>query len=433
MHFINKLICLLFYCLLVTEVFPQTQSYISTNGNINNLFPIRNIYNISTFTPLKRNSSTGVLDSLIYISTYGDRNRIAYYYNNDLSLNYFTNAVWSNGEWINLDKHTNTYNSEGNLESVLWEWFNTSSGEWLKDAKDVYNYDSLENRIFHLHQYFNEEEFVNSFKYENYFYGRNLLVSVGQKWIDNEWVNNSRIINTYTSNYLKDSALFQEWINNQWINSRIGIFEYDENHNTIAILSKTWQEQQWIDFALGLFEYDENNNLVLENFQKIVYNNWENWFRVFYEYDDKNNLIHLFGDEWENGQWVPEDEPLKVTNPDGILIGFIAKELFLYYSLPKSVEGEKNIVNGFNLFQNNPNPFNSTTKIKFSIPNSAFCTLTVFDLLGREVTTLVNEPKQAGEYEVEFNAVKYGLSSGVYLYRLTAGSFSSTKKFVYLR
>jgi len=433
MHFINKLICLLFYCLLVTEVFPQTQSYISTNGNINNLFPIRNIYNISTFTPLKRNSSTGVLDSLIYISTYGDRNRIAYYYNNDLSLNYFTNAVWSNGEWINLDKHTNTYNSEGNLESVLWEWFNTSSGEWLKDAKDVYNYDSLENRIFHLHQYFNEEEFVNSFKYENYFYGRNLLVSVGQKWIDNEWVNNSRIINTYTSNYLKDSALFQEWINNQWINSRIGIFEYDENHNTIAILSKTWQERQWIDFALGLFEYDENNNLVLENFQKIVYNNWENWFRVFYEYDDKNNLIHLFGDEWENGQWVPEDEPLKVTNPDGILIGFIAKELFLYYSLPKSVEGEKNIVNGFNLFQNNPNPFNSTTKIKFSIPNSAFCTLTVFDLLGREVTTLVNEPKQAGEYEVEFNAVKYGLSSGVYLYRLTAGSFSSTKKFVYLR
>jgi hypothetical protein len=62
-------------------------------------------------------------------------------------------------------------------------------------------------------------------------------------------------------------------------------------------------------------------------------------------------------------------------------------------------------------------------------------------LLGREVAVLINEPKQAGEYEVEFDASNYGLSSGIYLYRLvvsgtnplTAGSYSSTKKFVYLR
>jgi hypothetical protein len=59
--------------------------------------------------------------------------------------------------------------------------------------------------------------------------------------------------------------------------------------------------------------------------------------------------------------------------------------------------------------------------------------LKVFDILGRVVATLVNEPKQAGEYEVEFNADKYGLTSGVYFYQLTAGSFSSTKTFVYLR
>jgi hypothetical protein len=90
-------------------------------------------------------------------------------------------------------------------------------------------------------------------------------------------------------------------------------------------------------------------------------------------------------------------------------------------------------INEFRLEQNYPNPFNPGTTIKFSSPHSAFITLKVYDLLGREVATLVNEPKQTGEYEVEFHADKYGLSSGVYLYKLNAGSFTSTKKFVYLQ
>ncbi len=87
----------------------------------------------------------------------------------------------------------------------------------------------------------------------------------------------------------------------------------------------------------------------------------------------------------------------------------------------------------FQLYQNYPNPFNPTTKIKYAIKDEGLVILKVFDLLGREVTTLVNEPKQAGEYEIEFIADKYGLTSGVYFYQLTSGSFTSTKKFIYLR
>ncbi|MCX8009927.1 MAG: T9SS type A sorting domain-containing protein [Ignavibacteria bacterium] len=71
--------------------------------------------------------------------------------------------------------------------------------------------------------------------------------------------------------------------------------------------------------------------------------------------------------------------------------------------------------------------------MKFSISNFGFTSLKVFDLLGSEVATLINEPKQPGEYEIEFDASKYGLSSGVYLYQLRAGSFTATKKFVYIR
>ena len=85
----------------------------------------------------------------------------------------------------------------------------------------------------------------------------------------------------------------------------------------------------------------------------------------------------------------------------------------------------------FELMQNYPNPFNPTTTIGFQIPTSGFVTLKVFDLLGREVAMLVNEELRPGSYERQFDASN--LASGVYLYRLQAGSFLQTRKLLLLR
>jgi uncharacterized delta-60 repeat protein len=93
------------------------------------------------------------------------------------------------------------------------------------------------------------------------------------------------------------------------------------------------------------------------------------------------------------------------------------------------------IPKSFSLSQNYPNPFNPTTKIRFSIPpyegGKGDVTLTVFDLLGREITTLVNEQLKPGTYEVEWDASNY--SSGMYFYKLTSESFSETKKLILLK
>ncbi|MDR3626938.1 MAG: T9SS type A sorting domain-containing protein [Ignavibacteriaceae bacterium] len=86
---------------------------------------------------------------------------------------------------------------------------------------------------------------------------------------------------------------------------------------------------------------------------------------------------------------------------------------------------------GFNLQQNYPNPFNPNTTIEYSIPAVLNVTLKVYDLLGREVTTLVNKEQLAGSYKVNFNAT--GLASGVYLYRLTAGKYSKANKLILLK
>jgi hypothetical protein len=85
----------------------------------------------------------------------------------------------------------------------------------------------------------------------------------------------------------------------------------------------------------------------------------------------------------------------------------------------------------FQLMQNYPNPFNPSTRISFDIAEPSHVKLVVFDLLGREVKVLVDEEKNPGRYEVDFNASE--LPSGVYLYRFITASFSEVKKLTVIR
>ncbi len=102
-------------------------------------------------------------------------------------------------------------------------------------------------------------------------------------------------------------------------------------------------------------------------------------------------------------------------------------------SIITSVDETSNgtIPKAFMLSQNHPNPFNPETKIQFSVPATGFVSLQVFDILGREVRTLLHETRNAGNYQLDFNAA--GLASGVYFYRLTANNFIQTKRMVLLR
>ena len=85
----------------------------------------------------------------------------------------------------------------------------------------------------------------------------------------------------------------------------------------------------------------------------------------------------------------------------------------------------------YTLYQNYPNPFNPTTSIKYEIQNGGLVQLKVYDILGREVVTLVNAYQPSGNHTVEFNG--HNLSSGIYFYQLKSGSFSSTRKFILMK
>jgi hypothetical protein len=110
-------------------------------------------------------------------------------------------------------------------------------------------------------------------------------------------------------------------------------------------------------------------------------------------------------------------------------------EVFKFNIIITDVEDEKQIPSEFALEQNYPNPFNPSTRIQYQVPNISQVTLKVFDVLGNEVATLVNEEKTAGSYEVEFQSSvgSHQLASGIYYYQLRADSFLKIRKMILIK
>ena len=167
---------------------------------------------------------------------------------------------------------------------------------------------------------------------------------------------------------------------------------------------------------------------------------------------DNNNWITIVPEatSTSNEEWTIDEFPL--VNARFVQVHFINNNQSTWAGL---WEGEiwgtnttvvdpsnNNLLNGFSLSQNYPNPFNPSTTINYSIPGSSFVSLIIYNVLGKAVATLVNEEKSGGSYEVKFSTIGgsssgggdiYNLPSGIYFYRLQAGSFVETKKMILLK
>jgi hypothetical protein len=118
------------------------------------------------------------------------------------------------------------------------------------------------------------------------------------------------------------------------------------------------------------------------------------------------------------------------------LIGFTNNGILIGDSIITEIFDPNPIIYSCCLNQNYPNPFNPITTITYQIPERGFVTLKVYDILGREVATLVNEEKTAGSYEVQFNSHSgnvRNLTSGIYFYQLKVGVYEETKKMILLK
>jgi len=148
------------------------------------------------------------------------------------------------------------------------------------------------------------------------------------------------------------------------------------------------------------------------------------------------------GDTWTSQSFTPYSYLQQVSCVDSITV-WVLGDRKLYGTTSGGVTDVNNETTfypeKFSLSQNFPNPFNPATTITYQIPHAGFVTLKVYDILGREIATLVNEEKPAGSFEVQFNG--NGLTSGIYFYQIKAGDpstssgqgYSETKKMILLK
>ncbi|HLG33165.1 MAG TPA: glycosyl hydrolase 53 family protein [Ignavibacteriaceae bacterium] len=144
--------------------------------------------------------------------------------------------------------------------------------------------------------------------------------------------------------------------------------------------------------------------------------------------DDKGSGLFYWAPEWISVPTLGSPwENVTLFDFTGELLNSIS----VFDSIPSGIQPPELISDSFNLYQNYPNPFNSKTIINFSVPKESFITLKVFDILGNEITTLVNEEKPFGNFYVEFDG--NDLPSGVYFYRMQTGNFTGIKKLILMR
>ena len=147
---------------------------------------------------------------------------------------------------------------------------------------------------------------------------------------------------------------------------------------------------------------------------------------TFYPSGTSEVSVHFYDTIMTHGSGTATIRVEKKSNPNQF-----RDQTFGATTEPIGIHQISTIVKEFSLNQNYPNPFNPNTKINFTLPKTEAVFLKVYDILGREVKSLVNETLSQGEYQVDFDAKD--LSSGMYYYSLRAGDFVSVKKMVLVK
>lgn len=372
-----------------------------------------------------------LIDSLIAESVSGAKVKFLFEYNTDGKMTERTEFLQdTNGNWQIMDKDEYFYDTSNNLvREIYLSWVNA---EWDSSVQILYEYNQNNNLISTILQSYVTSNWENEARTTNtYDQAGNEITSLTELWENNQWINSSMVYNYYSPENKRDSLLFKIWDGNDWQNYSRSSFYYDSLTTYLElIIGQLWTGNQFQDYLKLSIRNDELGNQTQQLEEIWNGNAWVNDAKRDYTYI-WNYFESGYSELWNGTNWIPGDSPIFVNNPDGFKIAIIIHSINIYYIIVNVESTNSNIPSEFSLFQNYPNPFNPTTSLQYAIGSRQFVTLRVYDLLGREVATLVNEEKPAGEYEVVFNGAN--LPSGIYFYQLKADEFTQTKKMILLK
>ena len=357
---------------------------------------------------------------------------------------------WSEGQWGNSARQTCTYDANGNMLISLFEqWAN---GQWGNIGRQTCTYDANGNMHTHLYEYWSNGQWGNDGCWTyTYDANGNNLISLYEQWANGQWGNSERQTCTYDANGNMLIHLHESWSNGQWVDDSRETYTYDAKGNMLTDMYEVWSNGQMVNGGRETYSHDANGSMLTHLHESWSNGQWVNTWRYTYTYDAGGNLTSLWSYQWLNSAWTPTDLPTRggifvVSDSAGnsYHLGQGYSYTFIRRLIISGVASQSgNVSAGFSLSQNYPNPFNPTTKIQFTIVNphlpyeaqrggqGQLTIVKVFDILGNEVATLVNEVKEPGTYAVEFNGSN--LASGVYFYRLQAGTYVQTRRLLLVR
>ncbi|MHC1736638.1 MAG: T9SS type A sorting domain-containing protein [Ignavibacteriaceae bacterium] len=342
---------------------------------------------------------------------------------------------WSNGIWENDYRGTLTNDAMGRILTEIAEFW--SEGAWVPSARYTSTYDASGNILSWTAEGYQGSVWENESQYTfTYDASGNLIQEISRDWVTNVWVNKMRTTSSYDGNGNVVLEVFESYTNGAWVNTWQNIFSYNASGYMITERVERWENSAWVNYGQYTCTYDANAGLLTDLYQRWESGAWANSTKCEYINDNYGYVVQGDFYKWQTGAWATGDGSLTIKFTEISVLrtwSYYARRILVQYFVVSGINYGTTPPNEYSLLQNYPNPFNPETVIRYGLQVPGRVSLKLFDLLGNEVATLVNEEKTAGAYEYKLSTLNYKLSSGVYFYQIRAGRYVSTKKMVVLK
>lgn len=375
----------------------------------------------------------------------------------------FLRRAWRDGAWADDLRVRFTYDAAGvPQEWVLARWDTTA---WVQQQRRVYAHDARGRLVEETDQVRDGDSWRNVERSLLAYDQRgNLVEQVLQRWEAAAWINDLRLLNTFGADDRRERAQIDRWIEGRWepeeqdrlvYDARGNLVErrllrwngsdwvgrvreytvYNEADQPTETVRQVWTGSEWVpclSCRRSQFAYDRRGRLVEEQVQYWI-GQWVDLAREHYVVDTRGHAVERIVQSRSATLWLNTERTRYAYDVRGREVERI-NELWLgdwvhrYQDLSTYAAGGPSLPEAPRLSGPYPNPFTRTTVIPYFLPEPQPVTLTVYDLLGREVARLADAPQAPGAHEVLFDAT--GLAAGTYLCRLQAGSRTITRTLV---
>ncbi len=390
-----------------------TASFIPNNGSCTNLITYE-YDNIGQLIRITKKNCDNDFDKYEY----------TYYDNKKMKDSYYYMKL---GNWV--AKSGSIYEYDNNLNLITKTNLSEKENTLAYSSKSTFTYSPINLQLTILEQSYTNYNWTDS-KYYTFEYDSlsQLVHKIESIKVNNNWNEEYHYYYLYNQNGSLLKYTQKRWVPNAWILNYQELYTYDENQ---YLLTKISQVGDGLGNGINELKTNRTYNILGQITSNVLsrYNSgsWKILDSTIYEYDDNLNCIKAANYGIENGNYVPTYNILDIYyNQSSEYLSIYSNYAAISYILINNVSENDFFANSFSLENNYPNPFNPSTTISFNIPKTDYVSLKIFDCIGKEVATLINQELVAGKHSIIWNADKN--ASGIYFYKLSSGKYTITKK-----